>query len=96
MYYQVWGWGQELSYCYAGIGRTKFDNALKAGGAGIVKLGRKVWLTDEIAEAVRKEITEKTMKYHSVRKEDGGEGTIMNIITTHIKAAQHNGKSKFC
>ena len=41
MYHEAWKWGKELSYKYAGIGRTKFDNALLAGGTGIVKLGRK-------------------------------------------------------
>ena len=90
MYHQVWKWTQELAYTFAGIGRDKFKNALKAGGAGIVRTGRKPILSDELAELVAVKITELSITYKSLRKEGDEQGTVMGLIREMIQERQHN------
>ena len=90
MYYNVWKWQKNQAYEVAGISRSKFDAALAAGGAGIVTMGPKVWLTPEIIEDIYKEITRASMDYNSYRNSHEGEKSIRTLILTTIQSKQIN------
>ena len=90
MYHQVWGWNKFESYEVAGITRAKFDGALTAGGAGIVTMGPKEWLTEELIEEIYQEITRASMDYKSYRDTPTGEGSIREMIRAKIQSKQVN------
>ena len=55
-----------------------------------MKPGPKPLLTDEILQEVKQELTLKSMNFKSVRVEEGGEYTLMQMIYTAIQSKQTN------
>ena len=90
MYNDVWGWKIGDSYNVAGITRSKFDAAKAAGGAGIVKMGPKEYLTAAIIEEIYAEITKESMDYRSYRLTGDGERSIRQMIRRIIQSHQTN------